>query len=137
MADDVSRTTMRLPANQAGPRGWAPLRAITAVIALYAFVLHAVLSGLVPLPVSASHGILCLGLNDDAGPGVPDSTHAHHQPCCTVAGPMLHAALPDVSARTIVWPARAMRRVTWSRAASVSARGPPGAIPHPRGPPTV
>lgn len=137
MADDVSQATMRRPANQAGHGGWAPLRAITAVIALYAFVLHAVLSGLVPLPVSASHGILCLGSTDDAGPAVPDSAHAHHQPCCTVAGPMLHAALPDVSARTIVWPARATSRVTWSREASVSARGPPGTIPHPRGPPTV
>jgi len=137
MADGVSRTTMTLPAKQAGHGGWAPLRAITAVVALYAFVLHAVLSGLVPLPVSAAHGILCLGPIDESGPGAPDSTHAHHQPCCTVAGSMLHAALPEVSARTIVWPARATHRVAWQREASVSARGPPGTIPHPRGPPTV
>lgn len=128
---------MTLPAKQAGHGRWAPLRAITAVVALYAFVLHAVLSGLVPLPDSSAHGILCLGQIEEAGPAAPDSTHAHHQPCCTVAGPMLHAAMPEVSARTIVWPAPATSRVTWRREASVSARGPPGTIPHPRGPPAV
>ncbi|MGU3359571.1 hypothetical protein ACLBWX_04475 [Methylobacterium sp. M6A4_1b] len=128
---------MTLPANQAGHQGWAPLRAITAVIALYAFVLHATLSGLVPLPVSSAHGILCLGQSDDAGPGAPDPAHAHHQPCCTVAGPMLQAALPEVVARTIIWPVRTASRVAWRRESLVSARGPPGAIPHPRGPPVV
>jgi hypothetical protein len=137
MADGVSGTTMTLPANHAGHGGWAPLRAITAVIALYAFVLHAVLSGLVPLPVASAHGILCLGQTDDAGPGAPDSTHAHHQPCCTVAGPMLQAALPEVAPRAVVWPDRAASRVAWHRESSVSARGPPGTIPHPRGPPAV
>ena len=86
-ADGVSRVTMTFPAHQAGHGGWAPLRAVTAVIALYAFVLNAILGGLVPLPASISHGVLCLGQADDAGPAMPDSSHAHHQSCCTVAGP--------------------------------------------------
>ncbi|MDB5646968.1 MAG: hypothetical protein JWQ05_2637 [Methylobacterium sp.] len=130
---------MILTATRAGRRRTAPLRAVTAVIALYAFVLHAVLGGLVPLPASVSHGILCLGQMDDAGsvPGAPDPSHAHHQPCCTVAGPMLDATSPATAPLAIVWPPRHVSRIAWQANSSVSARGPPGSIPHPRAPPAV
>ncbi|MBY0256166.1 MAG: hypothetical protein K2X24_00940 [Methylobacterium sp.] len=129
---------MTFPAHQAGHGGWAPLRAVTAVIALYAFVLNAILGGLVPLPASISHGVLCLGQADDAGPAMPDSSHAHHQSCCTVAGPMLQAALPEIDAYAVVWPPRAgQSRIAWQRKAAHFVRGPPGAIPRPRGPPVV
>ncbi|MCJ2047565.1 hypothetical protein MKK58_23920 [Methylobacterium sp. J-078] len=114
------------------------MRAVTAVIALYAFVLNAILGGLVPLPASISHGVLCLGQADDASPAVPDPSHAHHQSCCTVAGPMLQVALPEIDAHAVVWPPRAvLSRIAWQRKAAHFVRGPPGAIPRPRGPPVV
>lgn len=137
IANGVSGITMTLPAKQLGHGNWGPLRAITAVIALYAFVLHAVLSGLVPLPSAASHGLLCLGQTDDLDSGTPNGAHTHHLPCCTVAGSMLHAALPEIMPRSIIWPTPVVCRHAWQRGSSASARGPPGSIPHPRGPPFV
>ena len=121
-----------------------PVRAITAVVALYAFVLHAVLGGLVSLPSTPGHGILCLGLSEgDAGASVasgsqsPDTGHHAHPPCCTVPGSVVAGLPPEFAAGAVAWPARAAVHLAWRPEAVVAARAPPGTIAHPRGPPVV
>lgn len=118
----------------------ATLRAVTAVIALYALVLHAFVGGLMPLPAplpAPLHaGVLCLGqTGDGATPGTPG--HVHHQPCCTAAGLVTAARDPVLATADIVWPRRSAARIAWHESATHAARAPPGSIAHPRGPPTV
>ncbi len=133
---------MILAPSRAEGRRVQPLRAVTAVIALYAFVLHAVLGGLVPSTQPVGHGVLCLGQYDGdgaaaSGAGTPDSGHHAHPPCCTVPGSVLLGLLPEPATRIVAWPSREAVRLAWRPEALVSARGPPGTIAHPRGPPVV
>ncbi|MCJ2035172.1 hypothetical protein [Methylobacterium sp. J-068] len=125
-------------ATRAGRARTAPLRAVTAVIALYAFILHAVLGGLAPLPSVLDHGVLCLGQIDGASADPGDPAAAHHGPaaCCTVPS-ALGALLPEGVTQPVSWPRGVVNVVDWRTQSPVSARGPPGTIAHPRGPPTV
>lgn len=115
--------------------GW---RAVTAVVALYAFVLQAFLGGLAPLPAHA--GVLCLGQSDAGAPGGggPDDAGAvHHHACCTAASVAGGGEQPLPCVTAILWPPRVAARVAWRGETAVAARGPPGSIAHPRGPPSV
>jgi hypothetical protein len=115
------------------------LRAITAVIALYAFALQAFLGGLMPMTPAGPDGSLCLTLDGggpaDDGPAAPASHH--HGDCCTAAQFAAGAEPPRPLARALAWSLRAATRITWAPAAAPSARGPPGTIAHPRGPPVA
>jgi hypothetical protein len=140
MADGLCHATMIVPATRAGRNRAAPLRAVTAVIALYALVLQAVLGGLMPLPSAVDHGVLCLGQAGDEDTGQvqnPAAEHHAHLPCCTVPGAVLGPILPEPSAQAVAWPPRVVTRLAWRFDAPVRARGPPGTFPHPRGPPVA
>ncbi|NEU12078.1 hypothetical protein G3T14_08030 [Methylobacterium sp. BTF04] len=113
------------------------LRAVTAVVALYALVLHAFLGGLMPLPSPLHGGALCLGQTDGGGADPDTGGVVHHQPCCTVPGLFAKAEDPVLAAAAIVWPPRGATRIAWRSEVRVAARGPPGSIAHPRGPPTL
>src|ERR1700712_1031445 len=98
------------------------LRAITAVIALYAFVLQAFLGGLMPMAPAGPDGILCLTLDThgpaDAGPFAP-AAH-HHGDCCTAAQLAAGAAPPQPLATALAWSLRAATRIAWAPASEPS-----------------
>lgn len=113
------------------------LRAITAVIALYAFVLQAFLGGLLPAPAMGAFGVICAqalgGASDDPAEPHP----VQHQPCCIAAHAAPDVAQPAIAATIVAWPVRTALHVAWPTEIRVAARAPPGSIAHPRGPPTV
>ncbi|KAB1075085.1 hypothetical protein [Methylobacterium planeticum] len=115
------------------------LRAVTAVIALYAFVLQAFLGGLMPLGAPAPGGVLCLTMDThgpvDDGPAGPVPHHSGD--CCLAAHLAAGAEPPRPPATLLAWSRRAAIRIAWEPVAAASARGPPGSIAHPRGPPVV
>ena len=115
------------------------LRAVTAVIALYAFVLQAFLGGLMPVPAFGTGSPICAASSDapvgDDAPAQP--AHGPHTLCCTAVAAFAAADHPGLTSSAIVWPARIVVRVAWRDEAWISARGPPGSIPHPRGPPAA
>ncbi len=113
------------------------VRTITAVIALYAFVLHGFVAGLMPLPFPLHGGLPCLGQIDGDGPAPDGATPAHHPSCCTAPGIVANAEDPALVAAGIVWPRQSAIRIAWNAEPRKTARGPPGSIAHPRGPPTV
>ena len=125
--------------------GGAPriLRGLTAVAALYALVLQALLGGIAALPVAGAPTLLCLQAADGAVAGqaaakdglpAPD---AHHTGCCTAAHHPSAAALPPPVSTAAVWPERATARADWSRAPHRTARPPPFTLAHARAPPAV
>lgn len=115
------------------------LRGVTAVIALYAFVLQAFLGGLLPAPAMGALGVICAGATG-TGPGEDDPTKPHptqHPACCIAAHAVPDASAPGAAATAVAWPARGVLHVAWPTEIRVAARAPPGSIAHPRGPPTV
>lgn len=116
---------------------WRP---IAAVIVLYAFVLQAILGGLVPLRMLDHAGYLCSeavepGRNGDGPIKVP----AHHDTaCCTAAHAAPDTGTPLAAASfAIVWPAREAGAAIRPVEPGVSARAPPGSRFLARGPPTA
>lgn len=113
------------------------VRTVTAVIALYAFVLHGFVAGLLPLPSPLHGNAPCLGQIDADGHAPDGATSAHHPACCTAPGIVATAEDPLLAVAAIVWPPRPAVRLAWRTEMQKTARGPPGSIAHPRGPPTV
>jgi hypothetical protein len=109
-------------------------RAAVAVVALYALVLQAFLTGLLPVGAAQAHGFaeLCAPAQD--GSGQP----ARHdgKGCCTAACAPLALPVPDpLAAAAVAWPPRAAIILAFSAAAPPPARGPPVESHSPRGPP--
>ncbi len=115
------------------------LRALTAVLALYALVLQTLLGGIAALPTGPGHGILCLqqadGDLDTSGNG--SAPHHHHAACCTAAPAVAALAAPSPDVTMIAWPERRLERLAWTSEPAFGARAPPGTRPSPRGPPVV
>ena len=116
--------------------GW---RAITAVIALYAFVLQVFLATLMPLPAAGHADAVCSGLMDSerAAQGPDEPSHGSHKLCCTSAGVTAVADQPVLVSSAILWPVSTVIRPIWNGVSLLGARGPPCSIPHPRGPPAA
>ena len=107
-----------------------------AVLALYALVLQGFLGGLMPVagPGDRLGGIHCAPTEAGHAPGKAVHDHA----ACCVAAHVLATALPGREAGRVPAPRpRAAAPVAWRSAAAFNPRAPPGAIPHPRGPPAV
>lgn len=119
--------------------GAGGLRAITAVIALYALVLQVFLGTLMPLPSLGHVGPLCSSLTDgtDTDQSPVKSGHGKHDFCCTSASAVAVATVIGLVSSQTVWPLSAGIRLTWLSEARPGGRGPPGTIPQPRGPPIV
>jgi hypothetical protein len=115
------------------------LRGVTAVIALYAFVLQAFLGGLLPAPAMGAFGVICAEATGTIpGEDQPGKPHpVQHAACCAAAHVAPDVAAPAVAGTTIAWPVRAALHVGRPTEIRVAARAPPGSIAHPRGPPTV
>ena len=134
-----------MPTPRRDRTGGAPriLRGLTAVAALYALVLQALLGGIATLPVAGAPAILCLQAADGAasaqaaakdGLPAPDS---HHTGCCTAAHHPFAAALPPLVSTAAAWPERDAGRTDWFRAPHRTARPPPFTLAHARAPPAV
>ncbi len=118
---------------RAGPRA-RPLRAVIAVLALYAFVLQAFLGGLMPMPAAAD------GICAQHSAGEPDfgKAAAHgHGDCCTAAQAVGTALPPREVPATVAWIAPASACAGVGQPAEPCARPPPGGGTSPRGPPTA
>ena len=136
-----------MPSPRRDRTGGAPrvLRGLTAVAALYALVLQALLGGIAALPVTGAPAFLCQPIAQQIADGAvsagaakdglpaPDS---HHAGCCTAAH---HppAALPPPLSAAITWPDREAARAGWSGARSRTARPPPFTLAHARAPPAA
>lgn len=112
---------------------------LTAVAALYALVLQAVLGGIAALPASSGHAILCLQQPDGASLDQPGSEPAphHHATCCIAAPTVAAAVAPVAEITTIAWPQRAVAHLTWAIEPVFNARAPPGTRASPRAPPVA
>jgi hypothetical protein len=112
----------------------ATLRAAIAVLSLYAFLLQAFLGGLMPMP-SVAQGLCLQHAAADTAPGkaVPDG----HGDCCTAALAAGTALPPRATPAPVIWNAGPALRPAWTMTAAVGARGPPGSIASPRGPPAT
>ncbi|WP_454104135.1 hypothetical protein [Methylorubrum extorquens] len=111
-------------------------RAIIGVIALYALVLQAFLSGLAPLPALPLGGVICAEHDGSSVPGDQVPACQHHA-CCTAAqaAQLLHQTLSAFA--TVAWASPRAASVPWRDAGMVQARAPPDQSASPRGPPAV
>lgn len=108
-------------------------RATIAVIALYALVLQAFLTGLLPISGAQAHGFaeLCSPVQDDGGaPKKHDG-----KSCCVTACASLAAPLPQVDTVSLAWPRLETTLVVFSGSPSPPARAPPIHDQSARGPP--
>lgn len=114
-------------------------RVITAVIALYVFVMQVFLATLLPLPAAGHADPICSGLVEgELAAQQPDgSSHVGHKLCCTSAVATILADQPTLASSAIVWPVPSVIHLIWRDVASPGVRGPSGSIPHPRGPPAA
>lgn len=104
-----------------------------AVLALYALVLQGFLGGL--MPVAGPGGVHCAPA--EAAGQAPDTTTHDHAACC-VAAQAAATALPGREpAATLAPPRPAAAPVAWTASTAFNPRAPPGALPHPRGPPAA
>lgn len=110
-------------------------RATIAVVALYAFVLQAFLTGFVPADGPAAHGFseLCAPLHQDDGAPAKQV----HKTCCATACSPFAAPVPEAPAASVAWPQRVAVAVTFTASAPLPARGPPVHSHSPRGPPAA
>ncbi|MFC5553302.1 hypothetical protein [Methylobacterium iners] len=114
------------------------LRAITAVVALYAFMLQAFLGTMLPAAAMAHPGVICApeaGLAEGEAPGTPH--HADHAQCCIAPSWAVQAEAPASAASALAWPSRPVLQFAWGVEAAHPARSPPRSIAHPRGPPAI
>ena len=128
-------------------RGGAPLRRVlTAVVALYALVLQAVLGGIAALPVAApfdpAASVHCLQ-QDAAAAASPEQAPVHdpadhHPGCCTlVHHPVAGDAAALAASTTVAWPNRVSVRLVHRMEGAVAARAPPNTLASARAPPVV
>ncbi|WP_142585801.1 hypothetical protein [uncultured Methylobacterium sp.] len=117
---------------------WRGARAVIAVLALYALVLQAFLGGLMPL---AGPGDIHCAPAEAAGQAPGAASHdkaSHDHAACCVAAQAAATALPGREpAVTSARPRPAAAPVAWAATADFNPRAPPGALPHPRGPPVA
>lgn len=137
-----------MPTTRRHRTGRAPrsLRALTAVAALYALVLQALLGGIAALPVAGAPA-LCAGITDGITDGVGAASGdtakdrfpppAHHAGCCTTANHVPAAALPSPAALARAWPECGVARADWRGQACRTARPPPFTLAHARAPPAA
>ena len=133
-----------MPTPRRDRTGGAPriLRGLTAVAALYALVLQALLGGIAALPIAGAPAFLCLSSTGEAvsaeaakdGLPAPD---VHHAGCCTAAHHPPAAALPPPPSAAIAWPEREAVRADWSGAQRRAGRPPPFTLAHARAPPAA
>lgn len=110
------------------------LRAVIAVLALYALLLQAFLGGLMPWPATTDG--LCAQHSDPAA--IPEAPVPHrHGDCCTAAQATGPALPPRPAVTALRWAAAADLHPAWPLTGSIGARAPPGTIASPRGPPTA
>lgn len=125
-----------MPTNHRDRTGRAPrrLRGLTAVVALYALVLQALLGSIAALPVVGAPGLLCAAPGEAAPDGQSPAIPVHAA-CCHAAGHALSAAPPPALARS---PARNEPEATapgWRGRPRLAARAPPFLIASARAPP--
>ncbi|KQT57635.1 hypothetical protein ASG52_23715 [Methylobacterium sp. Leaf456] len=125
-----------MPTNHRDRTGRAPrrLRGFTAVVALYALVLQALLGGIAALPVAGAPGFLCVAPAEAAPEDKPAPTQLHAA-CCTAAGHAPSAAPPPVLARAPAWSAPDAAAPGWPGRPRLAARAPPFLIASARAPP--
>ncbi|GJE16964.1 DUF2946 family protein [Methylobacterium marchantiae] len=124
--------------------GTVEIRAIIAVIALYAVCLQALLapmaSPLLPLPGGAicAHGEAQASSDQPPVDDVPaDGAAACRHSCCILAHVAQVFPEPEGPFATIAWPIRAATRPTRPALVIAKARAPPDRSSSPRGPPAV
>lgn len=120
--------------------GVRALRALTAVVALYALVLQAVLGGAVALSFGPSFDVRCLDQADGVeqrDPATPHGPAHQHSCCCTAAHPAAGTPPPLPVAAGFAWPHRLAVRLVWRMEGDVSARAPPRTPAHARAPPVA
>jgi hypothetical protein len=120
------------------------VRRLTAVLALYAFVMQAFLGGLAPLPMASAAAlpfdIHCLDKFEEAGRTDPAAPHApahQHGCCCTAAQPIAGSPPPQPAMALVAWPPRRAVQLVWKMAAALPARAPPRTLASARAPPLV
>lgn len=108
-------------------------RATIAVVALYALVLQAFLTGTLPVTSAQVHGFgeICA----PADPGSEAPAKHEGKGCCTAACAPLAAPLPVLDVSTLAWPARSAVVAAFPAASPPPARGPPIHDRSARGPP--
>ncbi|MCP1547335.1 MULTISPECIES: hypothetical protein [Methylorubrum] len=133
-----------MPSPRRDRTGGAPrvLRGLTAVAALYALVLQALLGGIAALPVAGAPAVLCQPIADGTvsaeaakdGLPAPDSRYAG---CCTAAHHAPAATLPPPVSAEAARPERDAARAGWSGVQRRAARPPPFTLAHARAPPAA
>ncbi|MBE7246732.1 MAG: hypothetical protein INR63_17460 [Actinomycetospora chiangmaiensis] len=124
------------PARSRRPLGVraAPLRAVIAVLSLYAFVLQAFFGGLMPMSAAAD-GLCAQHTASDSAPG--KTLPQGHGDCCTAVQLGGTALPPRPGFTAITWDARASDRPLYATVDGPSPRGPPDRSASPRGPPSA
>ena len=140
-------TTARTRASTARADSPRIPRAVTAVLALYALALQALLGGMAPLstplpsafPFDGRADVHCLQQAGDPSDPSPARPHRsdHHQPgCCTAATLAAGLAPPLPAATPVLWPSRLPTRLVWRMQGAPSARAPPNSLAGARAPPS-
>lgn len=137
-----------MPSPRRDRTGGAPrvLRGLTAVAALYALVLQALLGGIAALPVAGAPAFLCQPIAQQAADGAVSAAAAkdglpapdsHHAGCCTAAHHAPAATLTPPLSAEAAWPERDAARARWSGVQRRAARPPPFTLAHARAPPAA
>ncbi len=120
------------------------LRALTAVVALYALVMQAFLGGIVAsaaaAPSALPFDVHCLdgaSGSERADPSAPLAPAHHNACCCTAAAPAAGTPPPLPAVTSIVWPQPLVVRVIWRMQGVASARAPPFTLASARAPPAA
>lgn len=137
-----------MPSPRRDRTGGAPrvLRGLTAVAALYALVLQALLGSIAALPVTGAPAFLCQPIAQQIADGAVSAEAAtdglpgadsHHAGCCTAAHHAPAATLPPHLSAEAARPERDAARADWFRAPHRTARPPPFTLAHARAPPAA
>ena len=127
-------------------RGPRRARALTAVAALYALVLQALLGSIAALPVEGASGFLCVGgaagawsASDHVTPqGERPAPDTHHPAgCCTAASHNPAAGPPPPASGMVARPAPGTAPVGRIDRPLTAARPPPFTLAQPRAPPAA
>ncbi|WP_342107104.1 hypothetical protein [Methylobacterium sp. SI9] len=112
----------------------APLRAVIAVLALYAFVLQAFLGGLMPIPAGANGLCAQHAATDPAPDGIPPHDHGD---CCKAAQATGTVIPPRAAPIGIAWTPEDRGGTAFGGVGQIGARAPPDRSASPRGPPSA
>lgn len=111
-----------------------PLRAVIAVLALYAFVLQAFLGGLMPIAATADGLCAQHAAFDSAPEGLPPHGHGD---CCKAAQATGTALPPRIAPASAAWRPEHRGGVAYGVVGQIGARAPPDRSASPRGPPSA